>query len=60
MRFKGKVIYYIITQTAQASVKLMKQKVKRNPGAIAAYFAATMLGDLVVPNKRRLAVRRSK
>ncbi|PZM82889.1 MAG: hypothetical protein DKT66_12945 [Candidatus Melainabacteria bacterium] len=60
MRFRGKVIYYIVTQTAQASIQLMKQMVKRNPGAMATYFAARMIGDLILPSKRISTLRRSK
>jgi len=60
MRFKGKVIYYIVSQTAAATVKLLKEKVKRNPGTLAAYFAARMLGDLIVPPKKISAVERRR
>lgn len=57
MRFKGKVIYYIFTETTKAGCGVIKQKVKRNPGALAAYIAFKMLTDLLPAGPRRSAKR---
>jgi hypothetical protein len=53
MRFKGKVIYYILSQTTKAGCDMVKQKVKRNPGAMATYFAFRMLTDLLPGGRAR-------